>query len=663
MKRILSSLIIVLVLFIGICFNINVTAATGDVYNVVTCPSEDMSTGIQINFQSPTTKTNLKVEYTEATDTGYSKSKIVSGTYRSFSRADGDPKGAQYTGFKTPRHIWNVAITGLNPSTKYIYRILDGTTPLTENFAFETASATEDEFSFLFMTDPQYYNEVGASKFNILAETHIQNDDIKFGLISGDISDKGGNSSYWDMFYTKSSLRKIPYITTVGNHEYYDNSTVTTDNVIYNQFFFNPQNGPEHVKGSSYYFLYNGALFIMLDSEERGNEEEQMEWFKNVCNTIPCSYIIVGCHRSAYPGGPYVSDGKHFIAKWGAVFDACQVDLVLSGHDHVYARTKSIYADEVTTEKYKGTTYILGGSAGTKYYSQTDNTNKDKWACSFDNTTCATVITLGKDAITTKTYSIGSTDGKTYKRGELKDQATLARKRFGEIDESFTKEEFEKSISVNNAMPDMTSGAISWSEKGYGYVQSITCTNLNSKKPLGTVSFINSLTTKLEVKGEFWIGEVNKIKVDILYKDGTQTSLEIDFDNTIEWGEIKSVKATDVATTTFNLYLELALNPEVNYIDRIRVVEDGKIRKNFFLKDEHLTMIELVIEMNKNIMEPNTTHTYQIQAMNVNGTIIWEQELVVTSLRELTEDEIYQNEMANLAFKAMIDNLLAALGQ
>ena len=74
-------------------------------------------------------------------------------------------------------------------------------------------------------------------------------------------------------------------------------------------------------------------------------------------------------------------------------------------------------------------------------------------------------------------------------------------------------------------------------------------------------------------------------------------------------------------------------------------------------------MTELVIEMNKNIMEPNTTHTYQIQAMNVNGTIIWEQELVVTSLRELTEDEIYQNEMANLAFKAMIDNLLAALGQ
>ena len=68
-------------------------------------------------------------------------------------------------------------------------------------------------------------------------------------------------------------------------------------------------------------------------------------------------------------------------------------------------------------------------------------------------------------------------------------------------------------------------------------------------------------------------------------------------------------------------------------------------------------------ELSDKLMQPNTTHTYEIQAMNVNGTIIWSQELTVTSLRELTEEEIYQNDMANIAFKTMIDNLLAALGQ
>lgn len=664
MKKIFSSLIIVLVLVIGVCFSINVTAATGDVYNIVTCPGEDMATQMQINWQSPTTKKDLKVEYTEASDTSYSNSKTVDGTYRSFSRQNNDPvQGATYVGFSTPRHVWNALLDNLTPKTKYIYRITDGSNVYSDNFAFETGSKTNDEFSFLFMTDPQYYNENGASKFNILAETHIQNDDIKFGFITGDISDKGGNSDYWNMFYTKSSLKKIPYATTVGNHEYYDKETTTTDNVIYNQYFYNPQNGPEHVKGSSYYFVYNQALFIMLDSEERKNEAEQKEWFVNVCNSVQCNYIIVGTHKSSYPGGPYVSDGKLFVEKWGSTFDQCQVDLVLSGHDHIYARTKSIYNDEVTTEKYKGTTYILGGSAGTKFYNKQSEANAEKWACQFHQQTCCTVITVGDKNLKINTYALGNSNNGTYTPGELKDTAVIARKRFGEIDPSFTKEEFEKSITISNAMPDMTSGTVSWSEKGYGHVQSITCTNLNSKKRLGSVAFINNESTSLKVNGDFWIGEINKIKVDILYKDGTEKSLEIDFDNTVDWGEIKAVKAIDITPTTFKVLLDLELNEDIEYIDRIRVTEDGKIKKNFFMKKEHLSLDELVIELSDKLMQPNTTHTYEIQAMNVNGTIIWSQELTVTSLRELTEEEIYQNDMANIAFKTMIDNLLAALGQ
>ena len=664
MKKILNSLIILLVLFIGVGLSINVTAATSDAYNIVTCPGEDMSTQMQINWQSPTTKTNLKVQYTLATDTAFANSKTVAGTYRSFSRSDGDPvSSAIYSGFNKPRHIWNVLLDNLTPNTKYIYRIVEGTNVLSSVYAFETASSTDDQFSFLFLTDPQYYNEVGASKFNILAETHIQNDDIKFALITGDISDKGGNSSYWDMFYTKSSLTKIPFATTVGNHEYYDSGTVTTDNVIYNQYFYNPQNGPEHVKGSSYYFVYNNCLFIMLDSEERSYEAEQIEWFKKVCTTIDCSYIIVGCHKSAYPAGPYVSDGKYFISKWGSVFDECQVDLVLSGHDHVYTRTKSIYNNEVTTEKYKGTVYIEGGSAGTKYYGKQSDENASKWECIFEQTTTGTVITVGKNSLKIQAYAIGNSNSSVYTRGPLKDEALILRKRFGDIAPTFSKEEFEKSIKVENAMPDMTSGSVSWSSTGYGYVRSITCTNLNSKVQLGTVSFINNLATELKVKGKFWIGEVNKIKVDIAYKDGTTSTLEIDFDNTVDWGEVKSAESIDISSTTFKVLLKVALNSDVDYIDKFRVLEDGKIKKNFSMKKEYLSMEEIVIELNDRLMEPDTTHTYVIQAMNVNGTIIWSQELVVTSLRDLTDEDIYQNEMANLAFKSMIDNLLAALGE
>lgn len=660
MKKILNALIIVVMIVVGFTFTFGVNAASSDVYNVVTCPSEDMATSMRVNWQSDTDFTDLKVEYTVATDTEYKNSITVNGVYRSFSRQNGDPKNAVYNGFSTPRHIWNAELTGLSPKTKYIYRITDGSKNYTDNYSFETGALNEEEFSFLFMTDPQYYEKIGASKFNFMTETHLQNDDIKFTFITGDISDKGGDSSYWEMFYDKSSLKKTVFATTVGNHEYYDKGTVTTDNLIYNQFFNNPQNGPEHVKGSSYWFVYNKALFIMLDSEDKNNLVEQQQWFRNVCNNIECSYIIVGTHKSSFAGAEYAEDGKYFYQKWGHIFDECQVDLVLSGHDHMYARTKPIINGEVVDEDYKGTTYILGGSAGIKYYSKKDDTNLDKWDCYFDQRTVCSVITLGEN-LKVKTYEIGSVDGTKYTRGELKDSCVLQRKRFGTVDTTFTKEEFEKSFTVKNNMPDLTSGSVSWSEKGYGYVKNVTVTNLNSKERLGSVSFINNQATKLDVNGKFWIGEINKIQVDIAYKDGTSAQLLLELNNDIDWGTINSASATNITSSTFTLVINAKFNKDVEYIDRIRLIEGDSVRKNYFLKAEDLEKEILEIELSKNLMEPLTTKTYKVQAMNVNGTIIWEQELTVTSLKELSEEALYQYEMANIAFKAMIDNLLKAL--
>jgi len=667
MKKVFSSLIIVLVLFIGVCFGINVNAASGTIKNVVTCPGEDMATQMQINWQSSTSLTDLKVEYTVASDTAYANSTIVDGTYRSFMREKNDPvQGASYIGFNTPRHIWNALLQNLTPKTKYIYRITDGTTVYSKaDYAFETGSVTNDQFSFLFITDPQYDTDSQAQKFNLISETHIQNDDVKFAFITGDICDKGGNSNYWDLFYTKSSLKKIPYATTVGNHEYYDQGTTTTDNVIYNQYFFNPQNGSENVKGSSYYFVYNQALFIMIDSEDRKYEEQQKQWFIDVCNSVDCNYIIVGAHRSAFPGGPYVDAGKTFYSKWGYIFDQCNVDLVLSGHDHLYARTKSIYNNEVTTEDYKGTVYIEGGSSGTKYYNKQSDENAEKWACQFERVTCGTVITVGENNLLIKTYAIGTSGNGGYVPGEVKDIASIPRKRFGTVAETFNKEEFEKSITIESAMPDMTSGSVKWNENGYGYVHSVTCTNLNSNKVLGSTPFINNLATKLEIKGGFWIGEVNKIKVDIVYKDGTKSTLELDYDNTIDWGEIKSARPIDITTTNFKVVLTVAFKKDVDYIDKIRILnEEGKLVKNYFVKEDDLSSAEVIIDgLSQRLMEPNTTKKFTVEAMNVNGTVIWTDEFEVTTLRELTEEDIYQNDMANIAFQMLIENLLAALGK
>lgn len=651
MKKILNLLILTFIMVI--CMGINIKAATGDVYNIVTCPGENMATQMQINWQSVINITDLKVEYTTEEDTEFLQSEIVEGVYHEFSRADksDDIKGT-YTGFSTPRNVWNATLNNLLPQTKYLYRIISDNKIYSSTYSFATASLSDDEFSFLFMTDPQYYEEKGASKFNKMTEDHIIKNNIKFGLITGDISDRGGNSSYWDMFYTKSSLMKVPFVTTVGNHEYYDSATTTTDNTIYNQFFNNPQNGPESVKGSSYYFVYNNALFIMLDSEASSSYlSQQKQWFKDVCSSIKSSYIIVGTHRSAYAGANYVADGRNFIANWGEVFDEYQVDLVLSGHDHIYSRTKKLVGGEITTEKYKGTTYILGGTAGDKKYSKKSDENLSKWDCYFDNTTCCTVITLGKENLKTVTYSY---------EGEILDSCKIERKRFGTVDESFTKEQFEKSFTIENLSSDLKSGIIKWDNNGYGNVKSISFKNVTSNKELGNTSIINNMISSLSVNKGFLIGEINEIQIDILYEDNTNSTIYYELDNTINWGEIKSATIDEVTDSSFNLKLNVDFNNQYEYISRIKITENGKIVKSFFIKSEHLDLKELIIEA-KNVLESEKSYNFLVEAININGNTVWSEEISLTAKKSYSDEEIYQNEMANLAFKAMIDNLLKAL--
>lgn len=647
MKKTLSILLFLVVFIFGVTFTVD--AATADVYNVVTCPGENMATTMRINFQSNSSIKELLVEYTVATDSTYTNSEKVVASYVEFSRQD--TTKAKYSGMSTVRHVWNAELTGLTPKTKYIYRIVSTTQVYTSDYAFETASDKSEEFSFLFMTDPQYYNESGAIRFNEMTEQHIIDSDIKFAFITGDITDKGGNSDYWNMFYTKSSLKKVPFATTVGNHEYYDNGTNTVDNSIYNNYFNNPQNGPEHCKGSSYYFLYNNVLFIMIDSEIKGQNVELIEWFRNVCNSYTPDYIIVGCHRSSYAGAQYYNDGVAFLKIWGSIFDECAVDLVLSGHDHMFSRTKNLYNDEICNEPYKGTTYILGGSAGTKYYSMTNETNKPKWACYFDQTTVSTVITITDSAIKTKTIDYS---------GNVKDQSSLTKKRFGTVDASFTKDVFEKSFTIKNNNPDLTSGVITWNKNGYGHIISLNFVLNNSKQSIGKVMYINESCTSLNIKNKLWIGEVNEVSVEIYYKDQTKSTVTLQLDNRIDWGTIGNLKQPVVGAESILLKWDQDIKSD--YVYMYRIFRNDVVIKNIFLTDDDRALSEYVFEAtSKNGIKPEEQYTITVAAINVNGTTIWSDSVTVTTLEKDDEDVAYEKSMSRIAFGFFIENIINSL--
>ena len=83
--------------------------------------------------------------------------------------------------------------------------------------------------------------------------------------------------------------------------------------------------------------------------------------------------------------------------------------------------------------------------------------------------------------------------------------------------------------------------------------------------------------------------------------------------------------------------------------------------KNISCKQADLEKTKYIIELPKGL-KPETEYTFEVMALNVNGTTIWSETVVVTTPIELSEEEYYQRGMANVAIKALIDNLLATLG-
>lgn len=113
--------------------------------------------------------------------------------------------------------------------------------------------------------------------------------------MTGDQVDRGGYEQQWIDYYNYvPSLGNFLQATIPGNHEYYFSSNGSyISNEIYNQFYNNPTNGPIDRLGSSYYFVWDQILFIMLDTVKTDyNVAQQQEWFRNVVKIIQLNGLL-----------------------------------------------------------------------------------------------------------------------------------------------------------------------------------------------------------------------------------------------------------------------------------------------------------------------------------------------------------------------------------
>ncbi|WP_422660017.1 phosphodiester glycosidase family protein [Paenibacillus sp. EC2-1] len=253
---------------------------------------------------------------------------------------------------------------GLKPGTDYIYRVGDGHEHYSAQGTFKTAEVEGDHTKFLYFADSQGSTEADFKLWgNTVRKAIGEHPDSEFIYQAGDMVDKGFNENQWNLWFREAqdAFLNTTLVGAIGNHEVMG----TKGNSDFLAHFNQPGNGVPSLQGTNFSFDYKDAHFIVLNSEYQ--YEEQKEWLEQDLAKTTKKWKIAMFHR-----GPYGSiyDTVEVRNLWAPVLEKYNVDLVLNGHDHMYLRTH-LMKDKLVSTDGQGTTYVIAGSSGSKFYSLT----------------------------------------------------------------------------------------------------------------------------------------------------------------------------------------------------------------------------------------------------------------------------------------------------
>ena len=185
---------------------------------------------------------------------------------------------------------------------------------------------------------------------------------MAFIVHGGDIVDDGHRLNHWLNFLEASQpyVRSVPFLPTMGNHDVYGQGRDW-----FGQFFPYPQEGsPE----TGVYSVGYGSLrlFVLNSEAERSSMECQAAWLRAEVTAAEEPWLVAVLHRAPYNSNPLRGPDASATV-FAPVLEELGIDIVLTAHDHVYMRTKPMYAGEPAFGP-QGTVYITGGVAGTKFY-------------------------------------------------------------------------------------------------------------------------------------------------------------------------------------------------------------------------------------------------------------------------------------------------------
>ncbi len=272
-------------------------------------------------------------------------------------------------------------LTGLLAGASYAYEIRgnDGT-----EFHVGTLSAAKPAgapFSFAVFGDSGE-----ASRAQYLIASRIASVNPDFIVHTGDlVYPDGKRSRYGARFFEpyKELLARIPFWPSLGNHD------VSKENqdTAYRPVFELPENGPaDQPAEDNYWFDYGDARFAVLNSNL--NEPELANsiapWLEQTMTNTTARWKFVVFHHPAYTSGKYPPT-ERIVNAIVPVMDRARVDVVFSGHDHMYERTVPLRSGEPTDIAMGGITYIVSGAGGAPLYVEKYPQQRPPWIAMMRN--------------------------------------------------------------------------------------------------------------------------------------------------------------------------------------------------------------------------------------------------------------------------------------
>lgn len=299
-----------------------------------------------------------------------------------------------------------VTVSGLEEGKTYYYSY-------TENGKWsEPAAITvqpDDEFTVLYVSDAQ----IGRSGEETLEEVLIRDTcgwnytvekmlaeypDAAFAISGGDQFQSPDSITQMKAYLAPEKLRSLPVANTIGNHD--DGST------LYGDIFNNPNevfelNADE--AGTGYYYTYGDVLFITVNSNNSFLPDTARVIRKAVNAHPDAKWRVVTMHHNPYSASLGDGDYSENRVLFSALYDCYDIDLVLSGHDHLYSRTEVMYGGKISGGE--GTVYIQSSSASGSNYDPLPETLASFTASAFDvRVPTYTALTFTDDAIIGTTY-------------------------------------------------------------------------------------------------------------------------------------------------------------------------------------------------------------------------------------------------------------------